>query len=361
MPPSHHSHSSHSSHSHSSSHSSHSHSSSSHSSRSSSYSSAPSYPSKSPYTKDGSAIGYIIPRTLTNQPTGFRSSGLKPRHHYCRYHNYTYYPIDWVSGDTSYKKGYYDENGVYYQDISFEKNGKYDDVICKCLYCGSTSKIVWEDGAAIRCPQCGGDVEVQTFCDAYTQDPDYTAYQERSQERSGRTGKTLLAVFLGYIGVSFVLPVMAIFTFSFWEGFARGVTGSSGSSGSSVSNTDIYGTTIYLRYVGPNTYKITDDTVEYDKKLTWDYGYDSYYDKQSDCYIWYNTDVSPNLWQYWYEGISSDYGDYGWMEYEPTGWYIEKSEGNWVSLPSGYDTSELWHIEIDAKDFDVYDDDAQTL
>ena len=39
---------------------------------------------------------------------------------------------------------------------------------------------------------------------------------------------------------------------------------------------------------------------------------DNYYDKETDCYFWLNNDVTPPIWQYWYEGISSDYGDYGW-------------------------------------------------
>ena len=70
-----------------------------------------------------------------------------------------------------------------------------------------------------------------------------------------------------------------------------------------------------------------------------------YYDEETECWIWWNTDVDPNVWQYWYEGISSDYGDYGWMEHDDTGWYIEASRGNWIELPSRYDTGNLWYIE----------------
>ena len=46
-----------------------------------------------------------------------------------------------------------------------------------------------------------------------------------------------------------------------------------------------------------------------------------------------------------YEGISSDYGDYGWMEHDSEGWWIEASEGNWIPLPSSYDSSGLWYID----------------
>jgi hypothetical protein len=72
----------------------------------------------------------------------------------------------------------------------------------------------------------------------------------------------------------------------------------------------------------------------------------NYYDRESDCWLWLNTDVTPSVWQYWYEGISSDFGDYGWMEWseKDRAWYIETSAGNWNRLPSRYDTSSLWHI-----------------
>ena len=83
----------------------------------------------------------------------------------------------------------------------------------------------------------------------------------------------------------------------------------------------------------------------YDKQIRWSPSDDSYYDSASGLYLWYNTDVSPNLWQYWYEPISGDYGDYGWMEYEDGYWYIEVGEASWMEVPEEYDTSVLWHIE----------------
>ena len=74
---------------------------------------------------------------------------------------------------------------------------------------------------------------------------------------------------------------------------------------------------------------------------------EDYYDSKTQCWFWWDTNVSPNQWQYWYEGISSDYGDYGWMEYDDNEqqWYIEVSDGNWQPLPEKYDTSNLWHFE----------------
>lgn len=81
------------------------------------------------------------------------------------------------------------------------------------------------------------------------------------------------------------------------------------------------------------------------RSCKWYDEYDSYYDKETDCYFVYNEDY--DTWQYWYEGISSDFGDYGWMEYdvEEAMWYIEASNGNWIALPNEYGADKLWHIE----------------
>ena len=83
------------------------------------------------------------------------------------------------------------------------------------------------------------------------------------------------------------------------------------------------------------------------RSCEWNKEYESYYDPETDCYFWYNDTTKTHTWQYWYEGISSDYGDYGWMEYDASKslWYIEVSDGEWIELPSKYDRSRLWHIE----------------
>ena len=79
----------------------------------------------------------------------------------------------------------------------------------------------------------------------------------------------------------------------------------------------------------------------------WDDEMECYYDPETDCYFWYNDTTKTHTWQYWYEDISSDYGDYGWMEFDSTEkqWYIEVSDGEWIELPSEYDRSNLWHVE----------------
>ena len=104
-----------------------------------------------------------------------------------------------------------------------------------------------------------------------------------------------------------------------------------------------FGTTVTLTKTGGNSYRFSSSQYG-DKELVWDSDADSYYDADSDCWLWYNTDVSPALWQYWYEGISSDFEE-GWMEHDSDGWFIEESAGNWIELPGNYDTSVLWYIE----------------
>ena len=116
-----------------------------------------------------------------------------------------------------------------------------------------------------------------------------------------------------------------------------------------LSNPELFGETLYLKRWNIGGYRFTSDGGSYDKKLTWDSAEESYYDDESGVWLWYNTDVEPALWQYWYEPISGDYGNYGWMEYEDGKWYIEGSRGNWVLLPKKYDASALWYVETSAK------------
>ena len=86
------------------------------------------------------------------------------------------------------------------------------------------------------------------------------------------------------------------------------------------------------------------DSSDYDMLLTWSDYDESYYEADTDCYVWFNTDADPALWQYWYEGISSYYDDSGWMEYEDGTWYIETRYGNWEEVDlSGYG-DRIWHF-----------------
>ncbi len=110
---------------------------------------------------------------------------------------------------------------------------------------------------------------------------------------------------------------------------------SDSNTSSTNSNIELWGESFYVDAI--------------DREISWNDEYESYYDSVSDCYVYYNTEQDPNVWQYWYEDVSSDFGDYGWMEYElaEDQWYIETDDGSWDKLPSKYDTDELWHFDIE--------------
>ncbi len=294
-------------------------------------------------------MGTVIRRALTNQPSGY-SGRLRPTRHYCKFHNYTYYPEAWTDKKTgvSYNAGYYDENGAYYSDLAFRRDGKFDNVIAKCDYCGNTVKLDWKDGDELKCKSCGAPMRMETALDEYTQDPTYTnSMQNASGTNRQAVGcLTSFGVFFAMIfGAGICSAGMDILSDYEYSKYINSNPGT-GTSVSSPSNTSLFGTTLYLDDIGNNTYKVVDKDADWEKKLKWDYGADSYYDPDTDCYVWYNTDVAPNLWQYWYDDIAGS-NEYGWMEYENPDWYIEVSEGEWEKYSDSDLPDYMWHIEND--------------
>lgn len=84
-----------------------------------------------------------------------------------------------------------------------------------------------------------------------------------------------------------------------------------------------------------------------ERSVSWNTEYDCYYDQPTDCYFFKNTDVEPPIWQYWFETISADYGDFGWMEWDEKEqkWYIETGESKWEKLPEDKYSNYLWHFD----------------
>ena len=399
---SHSSHSSHSSSSHSS-HSSSSHSSFSRSSSSSWGSSRSSWStSRSPsrhsstsrsaqafrssYVRSGSMRGSVIERPRSNQPTGYNPSfhhNVRPITHYCVHHNYVYYPYDWTDENSgrTYKTGYYDENGEYYQDVVFRMNGKYKNVICKCEYCDTVSKIDWSEGGALICPQCGGTMKLVSALDEYTRDPnydrmqqspDYVDYADRdlysnsdryryeNDAPNGRNGiKAVLCIIIFlFFGIPFFQSISRSFGSGHDDDYDYGgaihyvVASNSAQPNEPASNPELFGTVIQLKEISPGVLAITNDGAG-DRSLVWKESDQSYYDAGSGLWAWYNTEVVPNLWQYWYKPISADYGEYGWMEYDDGTWYIESEKGRWIPVPEKYDTSSLWYIDSQGETVDA--------
>ncbi len=279
-----------------------------------------------------------------NAPTNIKMNSL---HLQCKNHKYLYYPEDWNDTATgkSYSKGYYDENGRHYtaEEITFRrKDGSYI-ASYKCEYCGHTAEYEWREGQSPNCNSCGAAMtKVQTYIDDIVEVTKASVYTGYDNEVNTARRRPASAAKIVAISIGAPLAFATILTVATVERENRTQNNNSSNGQSVVSNVDIYGRDLYLDEIDTNVYVICDETDDYEKHLTWDYGQDSYYDRESDCYIWYNTDVSPNLWQYWYEDISGS-NAYGWMEYETDTWYIEKSANSWKAY-SG-DTSKLWHIQ----------------
>ena len=376
MPPGGHSHSSHSSShsSHSSSHSSsRSHSSSSHRSHSSSSHSS-SYRANRfmDYGRSSASSGRSVYRQTrplrarSNQPANYRFGSTYPTSTYlCRRHDYIFYPVDWLDESTNipYQKGYYDEQGNRYENLILKNKEKWENVPLRCEYCNTTIvRDLTDDNQTMKCPNCGANMVIDAILD---EREDTVIYN--SPDGSGGTSsrkKWLPFVIFGCIFFgSYFLPVLMSSIFMPFIGIGKmiqmknnypgnstqqvsqqvaGNTGQTASAPEIPDNPAIFGSTLYLKDTADGM--ALSDSSDYDMLLTWSDYDESYYEADTDCYVWFNTDVDPALWQYWYEGISSHYDDSGWMEYEDGNWYIETRYGNWEEVDlSGYG-DRIWHF-----------------
>ena len=197
-------------------------------------------------------------------------------------------------------------------------------------------------GRNLQCPGCGAPLEIRSGLDEYQSPFGAAAFMPA---RSGGTSKSRIMpamIVLLVIAVLIVIGATLVVT-GVQNRMEQQVQSFQSTGGDTAGDLDLYGETISLAVSGDNTYTVSKTAS--DKQLVWDEEADSYYDRSTDCWVCYNTDVEPAVWQYWYEGISSDYGDYGWMEHYSDGWFIEDDYGEWVALPEKYDTDRLWYIE----------------
>lgn len=114
------------------------------------------------------------------------------------------------------------------------------------------------------------------------------------------------------------------------------------------SNEDLYGKYLYLDEIEGNAYRVVSEDDDPDRILEWDDKFCGYYDDLSDGYVWY--DAKRKNWKYWFNGISTDYKDYGWMVCQKSGWKIQKDYDDWIKLPEKYDRSKLWYIKQDEEE-----------
>ena len=183
-----------------------------------------------------------------------------------------------------------------------------------CPYCGGETRISAEATSA-RCPGCNA---VLNSSDIVQTDYEIVPSAHGTNRRRGAGCIVALTAFV--LILIFVVPYMNL--------------------EDRLSN---YST---IEYSENQSSKHTVYVSALERDVPWSDEYESYYDKQTDCYFFKNYDVDPPIWQYWYEGISSDYGDYGWLEYDYAEkcWYVQVSDDEWEVL-SGYDTSSMWHFE----------------
>jgi len=298
-------------------------------------------------------------RPRVNQPVGFLiSEALRPSYYFGRSHDYVYYPASWTdsASGTSYAQGYYDENGQHYDSVSFSKNGKYENVVCHCPYCGSDTVLTLDaDGAGkqdLQCPHCLGPMEIKSFLDEFVSEAGGNTHSYASEEslRQLRQKKKKKKRWPWVVAILVALYLFGSALTATQEPYtpqSAPVGQTVGTVQAPPSNPELFGSRLYLKSDGGGAFRLA-GSGNADKVLDWDREYESYYDPDSDCWVWCNTDVEPYVWQYWYEGISSDYGDYGWMEHYSDGWFIETSRDNWTKLPSRYPTDRLWYIRSSA-------------
>ncbi len=238
--------------------------------------------------------------------------------------------------------------------MAFQKNGRYENVVCHCPYCDYKTVMNLQNsagsGQSMQCPNCGATMEIQSELDEIAgqgAENTHTYDSEASLEKAfgGTKKKRSPALFL------VITAAVVLIIFQTARSVLRGQQHELTYAEPAMEVTQLdepaapQADTLHLEKQSDGSYHLVTDPLRADRLLVYDAAEDSYYDETSDCWLWYNTDVEPGVWQYWFEGISSDFGDYGWMEHDEDGWWIEESFGNWIQLPDSYDTDDLWYID----------------
>lgn len=279
----------------------------------------------------GTSVNARTYRPRRNQPRRYPGSDLT--RYVCHHHDYVYYPVAWESEGTSYAAGYYDEDGNHYDSVLI----KDEQTICKCEYCGSSVKIKWEGGAMPNCPNCGAPLSAQATDENGSQTGTEGTANTGGKKKPSKA-KIVLRILLAVFLLQFIWGLISVWNEEKAVGVQEVTT-----TGQDTEPAEPYpaGGDSDAEWVEPEEVYV--DALGRYCPLGSD---GNYYDSETGTYFWFNTDVTPPQWQYWVEGISDDYGDYGWMEYDDAEqqWYIESEDG-WDVLPADYDAAALWHFE----------------
>ena len=219
-----------------------------------------------------------------------------------------------------------------------------------CEYCNTVSTLTIDGDGSIVCPVCGAPVPPEFIRDATAPVNVTPAYGTANAETAyGRKRKMnpIIKAFITVAVIYFAIIVVyrayhaAIHRAFFNLDSSRSSPGVSTSAPVSTSSAVSTSTGTTTAGNGESVY-----VPALSRTVYWNDENESFYDKPTDCYFFWNDEIDYPDWQYWYEDISSDYGDYGWMEWDGDEgrWYIETGEDEWEVLPSKYDTSGLWHF-----------------
>lgn len=329
-------------------------------------------------------------RPRVHQPAGYNrtvAGYVDARMHRCKHHDYVYYPVAWTDNQNVYhEKGYYDEEGQYYEAIAFynKDSGKYESKF-ECKYCGTEIKAEWEKGAAPDCPNCGANLTEVITGIVYEEEtesyfmPDLSVTPEEEKrlkaEENRYKNKRLVSVLPVIIMVVmfFVSCACCGCLSPFLERIESGLDNVTDKL-ENVSNTlddasaklegyDNNQNVINNPSVGDGILSASDaylygyDINERDmifveeigRNCEWDNYEECYYDPATACYFWYNAYLDEPCWQYWYDSVSEDFAEAGggWMEYDEYEgvWYVEYEANEWDVLPDYYNSYNLWHIK----------------
>lgn len=297
----------------------------------------------------GTSVNARTYRPRRNQPRRYPGSDLT--RYVCHHHDYVYYPVAWESEGTSYAAGYYDEDGNHYDSVLI----KDEQTICKCEYCGSSVKIKWEGGAMPNCPNCGAPLSAQATDENGSQTGTEGTANTGGKKKPSKA-KIVLRILLAVFLLQFIWGLISVWNEEKAVGVQEVTT--TGQDTEPAEPYPVDGGDSDVEWAEPaEPYPAGGDSdaewVEPEEVYVDALGRycplgsdGNYYDSETGTYFWFNTDVTPPQWQYWVEGISDDYGDYGWMEYDDAEqqWYIESEDG-WDVLPADYDAAALWHFE----------------
>lgn len=329
------------------------------------------------------------PRTRENQPGKLVQSSATSSLIRSKTHDYIYCPEDWSEeyNTKRYQKGYYDERGKHY-DLVVIKHNNYSETNVTCDFCGEQSRLTWKNGEEPVCPKCGAsfadlikkatvEEELKPVEKIITVPYNYKEesvlnkktekkYIDDSFLTGGKESLPKYTDHSGVIGACVGIAAVVIFIIGFIA--VKHKEDKKYELPRTLSSQEIADYEAYLRDKEtadptptpvPGYYKkffpdeyFQDEyyVAELGRSCPYDKS-DNYYDAATNCYFWLNKDVDPPIWQYWFEGISSDYGTYGWMEYdyEKQKWYIEVNDGIWIELADKYveqyGKSRLWHME----------------